>query len=175
MPQRAPTTAVAPVRANAAGSAGSHGSEVPADARPPALAQPREPDGTLLAVVPVPGTATSLVVVGYLVTTPAARPAADRGQQAAGVVVDREQRRAWAGGREITLTYQEFELLDEFTRHPGRLFSRAELLTRAWKGAIPASTRTVDLHVSRLRRKLGPGLAHCLSTEFRAGYRFLPS
>jgi DNA-binding response OmpR family regulator len=140
----------------------------------PTLSQPPEADGTLLAVVPIPGTATSLVVVGYVVTAPAAKPTPDRGLHAHGVIVDHEQRRAWADGREITLTYQEFELLDLLTRNPGRVFSRAELLSRAWEGADLANSRTVDVHVARLRRKLGPGLAQCITTEFRAGYRFLP-
>jgi hypothetical protein len=174
MPQHASTTALAAAPARAPGSADTQDIEGPAHASVPTLAQPLEADGTLLAVVPIPGTATSLVVVGYVVTAPAAKPAPDRGRQAEGVIVDHEQRRAWADGREITLTYREFELLDLLTRHPGRVFSRAQLLARAWEGADLANSRTVDVHVARLRRKLGPGLAQCIATEFRAGYRFLP-
>lgn len=174
MPQRALTTDRASDPARALAPADSADSQPPAHAARPALTQPPDADGTLLAVVPIPGTATSLVVVYYVVTTATGQPPPAHGREGARVAVDHEQRRAWADGREITLSYQEFELLDLLTRHPGRVFSRAELVTRAWKGAVSAGSRTVDAHVSRLRRKLGPDLAQCISTEFRAGYRFVP-
>jgi DNA-binding winged helix-turn-helix (wHTH) protein len=128
-------------------------------------------DGTLLAVVPVPGTGTSLVIVGYAVATPDARPAPDQGGET-GLVIDRMQRRVWVGGREVVLTFQEFELLAFLSGHPGMVFSRAELGAMAWQGAWRADSRTVDVHVSRLRRKLGPAYGRCLATEYRVGYRF---
>jgi hypothetical protein len=126
---------------------------------------------TLLAVVPVPGTGTSLVIVGYAVATADAPPQPDRGAES-GLVIDRMQRRVWADGREIALTFQEFELLAFLSGHPGTVFSRSELGTRAWQGGWRADSRTVDVHVSRLRRKLGPDYGRCIATEYRAGYRF---
>jgi DNA-binding winged helix-turn-helix (wHTH) protein len=128
-------------------------------------------DGTLLAVVPVPGTGTSLVIVGYAVASPDARPAPDQGGET-GLVIDRMQRRAWADGREIVLTFQEYELLAFLSGHPGTVFSRAELGARAWQGTWRPDSRTVDVHVSRLRRKLGPAYGGCIVTVYRAGYRF---
>src|SRR5436189_271260 len=81
----------------------------------------------LLAVVPIPGTGTSLAIVGYAITTPAAHPAArpapgNRSSGPAGLsgnptspghglLLDHAQRRAWIDGREVPLTFQEFELL----------------------------------------------------------------
>lgn len=131
-------------------------------------------DGTLLAVVPVPGTGISLAIVGYAVAGTDGQPLPDQGQET-GLVLDRAQRRVWADGREIPLTFQEFELLAFLSGHPGTVFSRAELVARAWQSAgREDSSRTVDVHVSRLRRKLGPAYGRCLVTEYRAGYRFVP-
>lgn len=128
-------------------------------------------DGTLLAVVPVPGTATSLVIVGYVVAAADVRSASDPGADT-GLVVDRMQRRAWVAGQEIDLTFQEFELLAFLSEHPGTVFSRADLGTLVWQGALGDGSRTVDVHISRLRRKLGPAYGHYIATEYRAGYRF---
>jgi DNA-binding response OmpR family regulator len=148
-------------------------------------------DATLLAVVPIPGTQTSLAIVGYVIPTPGAedRPqAADPASQASprtktssGLVIDHVQRRVWADGGEIALTFQEFELLAFLSAHPAMVFSRADLLGRAWEhGSAPGhrsitrDSRTIDVHVSRLRHKLGPVYGQCLVTEYRAGYQFRP-
>ena len=94
---------------------------------------------------------------------------------------DHTQRRAWTDGREIPLTFQEFELLAFLAAHPGTVFTRAELVERVWHRAlahdgrpVAHDSRTVDVHVSRLRRKLGPRYGQCLVTEYRVGYRYLP-
>ena len=88
------------------------------------------------------------------------------------------RRRVWTGHGEIALTFQEFELLAFLSAHPATVFSRADLVTRVWAPPdgrnIRASSRTVDVHVSRLRRKLGPVYGQCLVTEYRAGYQFRP-
>jgi hypothetical protein len=78
-------------------------------------------DGTLLAVVPIPGTGTSMAIVGHPVTAPGAVPAtaaaaggvdpAERRANRTGLLIDRDQRRVWVDGAEISLTFQEFELL----------------------------------------------------------------
>ena len=134
-------------------------------------------DGTLLAVVPIPGTGTSLAIVGYPVAGPGVAP--DEAAPTAegvrtGLLLDHEQRRVWADGREIVLTFQEFELLAFLSAHPATVFSRADLVERVWQRSFTADSRTVDVHVSRLRHKLGQAYGRCLVTEYRAGYMFRP-
>jgi DNA-binding winged helix-turn-helix (wHTH) protein len=160
-------------------------------------------DATLLAVVPIPGTQTSLAIVGYAISTsgvlepmpgpapglasgrpdPAGQPAT--AHPATGLLIDHVQRRVWAGGAEITLTFQEFELLAFLSAHPATVFSRADLVQHVWRPGpepdrpgirpnVRRDSRTVDVHVSRLRRKLGPVHGQCLVTEHRAGYQFRP-
>jgi len=134
-------------------------------------------DGTLLAVVPIPGTGTSLAIVGYPVAGPGVAPdeaAAPEGGVRTGLLLDHEQRRVWADGREIVLTFQEFELLAFLSAHPATVFSRADLVQRVWQRHFSADSRTVDVHVSRLRHKLGPVYGRCLVTEYRIGYMFRP-
>lgn len=151
-------------------------------------------DGTLLAVVPIPGTGTSLAIVGYPVNAlrpaPAVSPAgaamitqgaqlgaagtAGVAGEQAGLLLDYDQRRVWVDGAEVTLTFQEFELLAFLSGHPATVFSRADLVRQVWQRDFAADSRTVDVHVSRLRRKLGPAYAKCLVTEYRIGYQFRP-
>jgi DNA-binding winged helix-turn-helix (wHTH) protein len=145
-------------------------------------------DATLLAVVPVPGTGTSVAIVGYVIAAPAAAPAtgarrAPRGKRpaAAGLRLDHRQRRVWTDGHEIQLTFQEFELLAFLVAHPDTVFTRADLVGRVWHRdpgpdgrPVPQDSRTVDVHVSRVRRKLGPRYGQCLATEYRVGYQFRP-
>ena len=144
--------------------------------------------GTLLAVVPIPGTGTSLAIVGYPVPGPgimapvattvtagagiiaAAQP--DDGHS--GLVLDHDQRRVWVDGAEVTLTFQEFELLAFLAAHPDTVFSRADLVREVWQREFAADSRTVDVHVSRLRHKLGRLYGQCLVTEYRVGYQFRP-
>jgi DNA-binding winged helix-turn-helix (wHTH) protein len=160
-------------------------------------------DATLLAVVPIPGTGTSLAIVGYAIATGDANSGAASGalpergsaapDQAAGaedpgLLLDHLQRRVWAGGREIMLTFQEFELLVFLSAHPGTVFSRADLVELLWhrdpapdnghvhqRGrTIHQDSRTVDVHISRVRHKLGRLYGQCLVTEYRVGYQFRP-
>jgi DNA-binding response OmpR family regulator len=148
-----------------------------ADEQPVTPVPQQGADGTLLAVVPIPGTGTSLAIVGYPVAGPGVAP--DGAAPAAegvrtGLLLDHEQRRVWAEGREIVLTFQEFELLAFLSAHPATVFSRADLVERVWQRSFTADSRTVDVHVSRLRHKLGPAYGRCLVTEYRAGYMFRP-
>ena len=78
-------------------------------------------------------------------------------------------------GAEVALTFQEFELLAFLTAHPETVFSRADLVPRVWQREFAADSRTVDVHVSRLRHKLGPAYGRCLVTEYRVGYQFRPA
>ena len=134
-------------------------------------------DGTLLAVVPIPGTGTSLAIVGYPVTTPGtslAEPTAAADEGWPGLLVDHDQRRVWVDGQQLELTFQEFELLAYLSARPSTVFSRADLVRDAWQREFSEDSRTVDVHVSRLRHKLGPVYGRCLVTEYRVGYQFRP-
>jgi DNA-binding response OmpR family regulator len=75
------------------------------------------------------------------------------------------------GGRPLDLTYKEFELLRFLAEHPGRVFSRAALLQEVWGYDFYGGTRTVDVHVRRLRAKLGPEHEHLIETVRGVGYR----
>jgi hypothetical protein len=134
--------------------------------------------GTLLAVVPIPGTGTSLAIVGYPVPGPgivaAAVVAAQPDDGHGGLVLDHDQRRVWVDGAEVALTFQEFELLAFLAAHPDTVFGRADLVREVWQREFAADSRTVDVHVSRLRHKLGRRYGQCLVTEYRVGYQFRP-
>ena len=71
------------------------------------------------------------------------------------VSVDVTRRRVHVGGREVTLTATEFDLLAYLMSEPGRVFSRDQLLAEVWGYASAVGTRTVDVHVAQLRAKLG--------------------
>jgi Transcriptional regulatory protein, C terminal len=92
----------------------------------------------------------------------------------AGLVIDFGQRRVLLDGREIELVFQEFELLEFLAAHPYRAFTREQLLGSAWASQQQGTSRTVDVHIHRLRRKLGPAWAHHLVTVRRVGYMFRP-
>jgi DNA-binding response OmpR family regulator len=72
------------------------------------------------------------------------------------VVVDDAAYTAKLGGRSLDLTFKEFELLKYLAQHPGRVFTRDQLLQEVWGYDYFGGTRTVDVHVRRLRAKLGP-------------------
>ena len=91
-----------------------------------------------------------------------------------GLLLDHDQRRVWVDGKEVSLTFQEFELLAFLSAQPSTVFTRADLVKQVWQRDFAADSRTVDVHVSRLRRKLGPVYGQCLVTEHRAGYQFRP-
>ena len=148
-------------------------------------------DGTLLAVVPIPGTGTSLAIVGYPVPagpnvgqTPVStliasvsavtQEAASQETVSQGLLLDQDQRRVWVDGTDVPLTFQEFELLSFLVAHPTTVFSRSDLVKEVWQRDFSADSRTVDVHISRLRHKLGPSHGKCLVTEYRLGYQFRP-
>ncbi len=92
----------------------------------------------------------------------------------AGLVIRHDLRRVLLDGREIELVFQEFELLEFLTAHPCRVFTREQIIAGAWAGHQQATGRTVDVHIHRLRRKLGPGYARYVVTVRRVGYTFQP-
>lgn len=77
--------------------------------------------------------------------------------------------------RVLDLTYKEFELLRFLAQHPGRVFTRAQLLQEVWGYDYFGGTRTVDVHVRRLRAKLGPEHEALVGTVRNVGYRFVPA
>ena len=87
------------------------------------------------------------------------------------VAINVETYQVTVGGRPLDLTYKEFELLRHFAQHPGRAFSRARLLQEVWGYDFYGGTRTVDVHVRRLRAKLGPEHEHLIETVRGVGYR----
>lgn len=77
-------------------------------------------------------------------------------------------------GAPLDLTYKEFELLKYLAQHPGRVFTRAQLLQEVWGYDYYGGTRTVDVHVRRLRAKLGTDHEALIGTVRNVGYRFVP-
>jgi two-component system phosphate regulon response regulator PhoB len=88
-----------------------------------------------------------------------------------GLELDLEGHEVRVGRRSVALTPKEFKLLSLFCLHPGRLFGREEILAQVWGSRSDVETNTVDVHVQRLRSKLGPAAA-MIRTLRGAGYRF---
>jgi DNA-binding response OmpR family regulator len=87
------------------------------------------------------------------------------------LAIDAETYRVTVAGRPLDLTFKEFELLRFLTQHPGRVFTRPSLLREVWGYDFYGGTRTVDVHVRRLRAKLGPEHEHLIETVRSVGYR----
>ncbi len=92
---------------------------------------------------------------------------------AGGVEIDEEAYVARLDGRALDLTYTEFELLKFLAQHPNKVFSREQLLSDVWGWDYFGGTRTVDVHVRRLRAKLGEADS-LIGTVRNVGYRFVP-
>jgi DNA-binding response OmpR family regulator len=88
------------------------------------------------------------------------------------VVIDEDSYTAKIKGRSLDLTFKEFELLKYLAQHPGRVFSRSQLLQVVWGYDYFGGTRTVDVHIRRLRSKLGPEFESIIDTVRNVGYRF---
>ncbi|GAB3681850.1 winged helix-turn-helix transcriptional regulator [Angustibacter aerolatus] len=93
--------------------------------------------------------------------------------RAGDVVIDEASYSARVRGRSLDLTYKEFELLKFLAQHPGRVFTRAQLLQEVWGYDYYGGTRTVDVHVRRLRAKLGAEFEQQIGTVRNVGYRFV--
>lgn len=89
------------------------------------------------------------------------------------IVVDTARRRAWVGRRDVKLSNKEFALLRVLSSDPHRVFSKRELLGEVWGYRVPAKTRTLDSHASRLRRKLDPENGRYVVNCWGYGYRLL--
>ena len=88
------------------------------------------------------------------------------------LVLNLETYQAAVGGRPLDLTYMEYELLKFLATHPGKVFTRETLLSRVWGYEYYGGARTVDVHIRRLRAKLGEEHANLISTVRSVGYRF---
>jgi DNA-binding response OmpR family regulator len=91
--------------------------------------------------------------------------------QAAGITIDEVSYSAKIHGQPMDLTYKEFELLKFLVQQPGRVFTRDQLLSEVWGYDYFGGTRTVDVHIRRLRAKLGD-LESLIGTVRNVGYRF---
>ncbi|GGR95010.1 transcriptional regulator [Streptomyces aureoverticillatus] len=118
-------------------------------------------------------------MIGYLVLLPAEEPLAAGGPalQTDGqgpVRVDTVRRSAHVDGRPLDLTYLEFELLAHLVAHPHRVHTRDQLVTTVWGYGHVGDGRTVDVHIARLRRKLGAEHRQAIQTVRRVGYKYAP-
>ncbi|MFF1479514.1 winged helix-turn-helix domain-containing protein [Streptomyces sp. NPDC058301] len=132
-------------------------------------------------------------MIGYLVLVPAdqqpplaaapepvAEPVAEEPDADAAdggdalVRIDMVRRTAEVDGRVLDLTYLEFELLAHLVAHPQRVHTRDQLVTTVWGYGHVGDGRTVDVHVARLRRKLGAQHRHAIKTVRRVGYKYAP-
>jgi hypothetical protein len=157
-----------------------------ADLLPPGATWLPAPQHTLPALPGQPP------MVGYLVLVPADqqppfpptavpdRPDADRASDADTdardllIHIDAVQRIADVDGRQLDLTYLEFELLAHLVAHPGRVHTRDQLVGTVWGYGHVGDGRTVDVHIARLRRKLGAQHRNAIQTVRRVGYKYVP-
>ena len=91
------------------------------------------------------------------------------------LIIDEASYLARLRGRTLDLTFKEFELLKFLVQHPARVFTRSQLLQEVWGYDYFGGTRTVDVHVRRLRAKLGVEHEVLIGTVRNVGYRFVPS
>src|SRR5215469_10400231 len=103
-----------------------------------------------------------------------AAPAAPDEIRSGDLAIDEATYSARLRTRALDLTFKEFELLKFLAQHPGRVFTRAHLLQEVWGYDYFGGTRTVDVHVRRLRAKLGAEHEALIGTVRNVGYRFVP-
>jgi len=129
-------------------------------------------DVLLDSVGPAETEARLRLAIGRLV---AAQSEEDRSDEirSGDVSIDEATYTAKVRGRTLDLTFKEFELLKFLAQHPGRVFTRAQLLQEVWGYDYFGGTRTVDVHVRRLRAKLGVEHESVIGTVRNVGYRFV--
>lgn len=87
------------------------------------------------------------------------------------LIIDLDSKIVTINGEDMAFTKTEFELLSLLMENRGRVFSRQELINRAWPSDVIVSDRTVDVNITRLRKKIGP-YADCIATRMGFGYYF---
>ncbi len=140
-------------------------------------------EGGLVAVTPEWGVSdVVLPAAGPAEVDARIRLATGRGSADAGsgepltvgdLVIEEETYTARLKGRALELTYKEFELLKYLAQHAGRVFTRVQLLQEVWGYDFFGGTRTVDVHIRRLRAKLGPEYDAMIGTVRNVGYKFV--
>ena len=102
------------------------------------------------------------------------KPAADKNVSDGDLQLNREERRVFIAGREIDLTAKEFEVLELLVTHPGKVYSRENLLRNVWGESYLGDARTVDVHVRRLREKIeeNPSEPKYVLTRWGVGYYY---
>jgi DNA-binding response OmpR family regulator len=98
----------------------------------------------------------------------------DRRAEVGDLVVDEDSYQVRLRGEPLDLTYREFELLKALAASPGRVFTRELLLQEVWGYDYLGGTRTVDVHIRRLRAKLGPEYESMIGTVRGVGYKVVP-
>ena len=88
--------------------------------------------------------------------------------------IDVDERSAYVGGKEITLTVREFDLLYKLLSYPRRTFSRAQLMDEFWDGETSASLRAVDVYITRIRDKMSVSDDFKITTVHGLGYKAVP-
>lgn len=102
------------------------------------------------------------------------RPAPPPQTGSAAIRIDSARHIVEVDGHELDLTYLEFALLDHLVRHPHQVHSREQLMIHIWGYDHIGDGRTVDVHIARLRRKLGAAHRHRIVTVRRVGYKYVP-
>ncbi|MCA6095273.1 winged helix-turn-helix domain-containing protein [Streptomyces sp. SCA3-4] len=182
LPAPASTTATAPVLPAQAGHpapAHRHRLRAVAPDEVPPVADLLHPGATWMpapqhALPTLPGQPP---MIGYLVLVPAEQPPAPEPPLHEGdglVRIDPAERTAHVAGRLLDLTYLEFELLAHLVAHPHRVHTRDQLVTTVWGYGHVGDGRTVDVHVARLRRKMGAEYRSSIVTVRRVGYKYAP-
>ncbi|MCK7625131.1 winged helix-turn-helix domain-containing protein [Streptomyces sp. RS10V-4] len=120
------------------------------------------------AAPPVPAAATAAP------HAPAGPPPPAGESAPAPIQIDTAARTVTVDGRQIDVPRLEFDLLAHLVLNPRRAFTRQQLMAAVWPDCR-SSARTVDVHIARLRRRLGPGLRNSISTVFGVGYKYLPT
>lgn len=151
---------------------------LPADRQPPVrpFAAPHEPPLDHAGATAGTGAAVG-AGAGAAESSGSDDAGADAGSAGAAdepVRVDTVRRTAEVGGRPLDLTYLEFELLAHLVAHPHRVHTRDQLVTTVWGYGHVGDGRTVDVHIARLRRKLGAEFRQAIQTVRRVGYKYTP-
>ncbi|MCI0526752.1 MAG: response regulator transcription factor, partial [Nitrospira sp.] len=103
-----------------------------------------------------------------------ASPGIQKTIQAGDLMIDVEKRKVTLGGKSVDLTAKEFDLLCQFAQHPGRVYTRTQLLDLVWGYGHEGYEHTVNSHINRLRAKIekDPAHPHYILTVWGVGYKF---
>jgi two-component system alkaline phosphatase synthesis response regulator PhoP len=94
----------------------------------------------------------------------------EQNREESGIIIDRERYVVWVDGKEVVLPRKEFELLALLSEKPNYVFDRQTILDRVWGNDVVVGDRTIDVHVRKLREKIGED---CIKTVKGVGYKFV--